>query len=72
MCVFTSIFTALGTALGAIGGAVGGGALGYLGTRAGGKILNNYSKERKEKILDRALVANGDMSEEEYIKKHVK
>ena len=59
-------------------GTLGGAAAGYLGSRLDGGIRNFMAKhstsvaEENERILDRALVANGDMSEEEYIKKHIK
>lgn len=65
---------ALGAAAGGAGGAIGG----YAGTRLGGALRNVMAKhsgsayDKNQRIADRARVANGDMTEEQFAKKHNK
>ena len=63
-----AIGSALGSAIGASGA--------YLGSRAGGALRNRKAKhsrttsEENKRIADRARVASGLMSKEEYLKRH--
>ena len=63
-----AIGSALGSAIGASGA--------YLGSRAGGALRNLKAKhsrttsEENKRIADRARVASGLMSKEEYLKRH--
>ena len=64
----------IGAAAGGAGGAIGG----YAGTRLGGALRNVMAKhsgsayDKNQRIADRARVANGDMTKEQYAKKHNK
>ena len=69
---------ARGAALGAAIGGAAGAAGGYAGARLGGALRNTMAKhsgevsDENKRIADRARVANGDMTKEQYAKKHNK
>lgn len=69
---------AKGAALGAAAAGATSAAAGYVGTRLGGALRNVMAKhsgsayDKNQRIADRARVANGDMTKEQYAKKHNK
>ena len=72
------IHGAKGAALGAAIGGAAGASGGYAGARIGGALRNTMAKhsgkvsDENKRIADRARVANGDMTKEQYAKKHNK
>ena len=69
---------AKGAALGAALAGAGSAAAGYAGARSSGALRNTMAKhsgsvsDENKRIADRARVANGDMTKEQYAKKHNK
>ena len=72
------MYGAKGAALGAAALGAGSAAGAYAGTRLGGALRNVMAKhsdsvsDENKRIADRARVANGDMTKEQYAKKHNK
>ena len=72
------IHGAKGAALGAAIGGAGSAAAAYGSARLGGALRNVMAKhsgsvsDENKRIADRARVANGDMTKEQYAKKHNK
>lgn len=67
-----------GAAVGGLIGATTGAGGGYAGTRLGGALHNKVRKinrdedEKSYRVADMAAVASGDMTKEEYLKRHGK